>query len=273
MLFRRFVLIASMLIALSPLMLSAQRRFEEIRRFDAPEARQGVAVDHAHFFAIGSREIGKYDKKTGELVARWQEKEDGPILHLDSGVIFSGRLYCAHSNYPGIPMTSSVEIWDTGSLQHVESHSFAILKGSLTWIDRCRGFWWAAFAHYDKWKAETRQGTEYTTVVQFDDNWREMESWIFPDTVIDSFRPMSNSGCAWGPDSLLYCTGHDKPEIFAMQLPGSGSLLQLIEKIPIANTGQGIAWDRTDKDVIYTIDKQNRKVIVFQLKGNNRDNR
>ena len=38
------------------------RRFEEIGRFGAAEARQGVAVDERHFYAISNRRIGKYDK-------------------------------------------------------------------------------------------------------------------------------------------------------------------------------------------------------------------
>ncbi|MCD4665343.1 MAG: hypothetical protein K8R68_08725, partial [Bacteroidales bacterium] len=103
---------------------SGERKFEELKRFKAKEARQGIAVDKKFIYVIGTREIGKYDKQTGELATRWKSKENGPIIHLDSGVIVNGKLYCAHSNYPGIPMTSSVEIWDAEKLQHIGSHSF-----------------------------------------------------------------------------------------------------------------------------------------------------
>ena len=62
-----------------------------------------------------------------------------PIIHLDSGVIVDGKLYCAHSNYPGIPMTSSIEVWDPSTLEHIESHSFGIFRGSCTWVDQLQG--------------------------------------------------------------------------------------------------------------------------------------
>ena len=107
-------------------------RFEEIRRFRTDEAIQGVAVDESHFYAIANRRIGKYDKRSGQRVASWEGAPDGPIIHLDSGVVLDGLLYCAHSNYPGIPMVSSIEIFQTDTLEHAGSHSLGILGGSAT---------------------------------------------------------------------------------------------------------------------------------------------
>jgi hypothetical protein len=262
----RSVLITCASLLLYPIAILAQRQCEEISRSSAPEARQGIAVDGDHFYAVGTCEIGKYNKKTGELVARWQGEDDGQIIHLDSGVIIDGKLYCAHSNYPGVPMTSSVEIWDANSLQHVATHSFGILRGSCTWVDRHLGFWWAAFAHYDKLKAQTYRGTEYSCLIQFDDNWREIQSWTFPDSIIDLFRPMSNSGGAWGPDGMLYCTGHDRPELYIFSLPKAGSILELNAIVPFAGKGQGIAWDPTEPGLLYGIDKDKRKVIISRLR-------
>ncbi len=43
----------------------------ELRRFDAPEATQAVAVDNAHFYAIGDNVVAKYAKDTGTLCQRW----------------------------------------------------------------------------------------------------------------------------------------------------------------------------------------------------------
>jgi hypothetical protein len=48
---------------------SPTKKFEEIARFEAAEARQGVAVDAGHIYAVTDLGIGKYDKKTGKLVA------------------------------------------------------------------------------------------------------------------------------------------------------------------------------------------------------------
>lgn len=106
-------------------------RFVEIARFKAPSARQAAAVDAGHVYAITDRAIAKHDKTTGALVKEWKGAEDGPIIHLDSGAVVDGKLYAAHSNYPASPMTSSVEIWDAETLEHVGSHSFGILLGSL----------------------------------------------------------------------------------------------------------------------------------------------
>ena len=119
-----------------------QKSFEAIKSYPAEEAVQGVAVDSLYFYAIGNRSIGKYEKESSKRVERWEEEEDGPIRHLDSGVIVDGKLYAAHSNYPEIPMTSSVEIWDSHTLEHVGTHSFGIQRGSLTWLDWYDGYWW-----------------------------------------------------------------------------------------------------------------------------------
>jgi len=97
-------------------------KFIKIAEYNCPEAHQGVAVDDSFFYAIGTREIGKYEKISGKLVKKWQEKKNEPIIHLDSGVVIDGKLYAAHSNYPGLPMTSSVEIWDIATLKHVGTH-------------------------------------------------------------------------------------------------------------------------------------------------------
>lgn len=249
-------------LAVVSICIAQPRKIIEIGSFPAKEARQGVAVDADHIYVVGSQQIGKYDKKDHELLKHWQGAEDGPIIHLDSGVIYKGRLYCAHSNYPEVPLTSSVEIWDAETLEHVETHSFGIHWGSCTWIDRFDEAWWAAFAHYNKLKDKTGKGSEWTTIVKFDDQWQPSQSWVYPCEVYERFGRMSNSGGSWGPDSILYCTGHDNPELYAMRLPKMGSVLELVEIVPINVFGQGIAWDRSEPGVIYGIRKKNREVVI-----------
>jgi hypothetical protein len=252
------------LLTLGTLAIGQSISFKEVARFDIPEARQGVAVDENHFYAVSDRQIGKYEKDTGRLVKRWVEPEGGPMIHLDSGVVVDGRLYAAHSNYPEIPMTSSVEIWDTESMEHIGSHSFGIRWGSFTWLDRHGGYWWAGFAHYNKLAVHNHTDNRWTTLVKFDDDWRALESWVYPTEVIQRFDGMSNSGGSWGPDGRLYCTGHDHPELYVLEFPRAGSRLELVETIPIDNTGQGIAWDRSNPGTIYTIRKADRQVVVFE---------
>jgi hypothetical protein len=246
------------------------RELAEVTRFAAPEARQGVAVDARHFYAVTDRAIGKYDKQTGTLVAKWEGPRDGPIIHLDSGVILDGKLYAAHSNYPHEPMTSSVEIYDAASLKPVGSHSFGIMWGSLTWIDRHDGAWWGVFANYSRVFGQSQRpyGNSYwTTLIKFDDKWQWQQGWIFPSNIIKRSEPMSISGGSWGADGLLYVTGHDHAEVYAMRLPRQGSILEHVETIPFGVEGQGIAWDRSQPEFLYGISRKNSQVVVGRLRN------
>ena len=134
-----------------------------------------------------------------------------------------------------------------------------------TWVDRHKGFWWAGFAQYNKLAEQTDKGTEWTTLVKFDDDWQELGAWVFPPEVIAKFQRMSNSGGSWGPDGLLYCTGHDEAELYALQLPARGSELELVETIPAPNAGQGIAWDRTEEGKLYMIIKKDKQIISARM--------
>jgi len=78
--------------------------------------------------------------------------------------------------------------------------------------------------------------------------------------------PMSNSGGSWGPDGYLYCTGHDRSEVYAVKIPDKGSVLELVETVPLPILGQGIAWDRSRSGFIYGIRKKDRQVVVSRLK-------
>lgn len=243
----------------------AQRSFEPVNSFSAREAFQAVAVDSNYFYAIDSRSIGKYDKNTGKQVNRWQGDSDSGILHLDSGVIFNGKLYAAHSNYPELPMTSSIEVWDVSSMKHITSHSFGIRWGSCTWVDRHNGSWWAVFAHYDEFSDELGKDNRWTTLVQFNDRWDPIESWVLPANVLERFDGKSNSGGSWGPDGLLYLSGHDRPELYAMSLPEKGSVLDLVEIVPVKSEGQGIAWDRSEPGILYTLSRSKSTINILNF--------
>ena len=260
------VLVLGLLAASAAAAQDQSRRFEEVRRFSAEEARQGVAVDDRHFYAISNRQIGKYDKQSGERVGGWEGTPDGPIIHLDSGVVLDGRLYCAHSNYPGVPMVSSIEVFETDSLEHVESHSFGIFGGSATWVDRAEGHWWVAFAHYAGFGGVPDQGPAWTNLVKFDDRWRRVAGYVYPQTVVERFQEMSNSGGTWGEDGRLYATGHDDGAVFVLSLPTAGSVLGLQEVLPVTAEGQGIAWDRSEPGTLYSIIRSTREVVVSKLR-------
>lgn len=242
-------------------------QYADIRRFAAPEARQGVAVDDEFLYVISNHALGKYRKDTGERVAAWECPPGQPLTHLNAGIVHEGRLYCAHSNYPGVPNLSSVEIWDTATLQHVGSHSFGRADGSLTWFDRRNGRWIACFTHYTGKGAEPGRGVEWTRLVVFDDEWRQTGAWAFPGDLLQklSVRGFSVSGGAFGPDGLLYVTGHDDTALYVLAMPTAGPTLKWVATIPISAQGQAFSWDRRDPNLLYTISKAGREVIVGRV--------
>lgn len=244
-------------------------RYEEIRRIPAAEARQGVAADAEFFYAIDNFTVAKYRTATGERVARWEGEKGGSVIHLNAGLVHEGRLYCAHSNYPGVPMLSSVEIFDTGTLRHVGSHSFGRTDGSLTWLDRREGKWIACFVHYGKRGGEPGKGPEWTRVVEFDDAWRELRGWALPVELIATIgtKGYSVSGGAFGPKGLLFATGHDDPELYVLDFPAAGSALRWIATIPITAEGQAFGWGANEPGVLYTIGRKTREVIVGRVSG------
>jgi hypothetical protein len=234
----------------------AATAFEQVTELPVPEAHQGVGVDERHFYAVENRAIAKYDKATGKLVERWEAPRSVPIVHLDSAMVMDGKLYAAHSNYPGWPMTSSVEIFDVERMERVGSHSFGVRWGSLTWVDWHDGHWWMTFANYDQkiGPGDTPYGgKENTVVVELTERFEPVQSWSLPKEVLDRFEEMSNSGGTWGPDGFLYLSGHDPAEIYKMEVPKAGSVLELVEIVPLNIRGQGIAWDRSQPGVIYGI--------------------
>jgi hypothetical protein len=255
----KFLLVASLSFS-----QSQKAEFSTRQIFKISEARQGVAVDADYFYTINSTGIGKYSKETGEMILSWKDTT-GNIIHLDGGVVIGDILYCAHSNYPGIPMKSSIEIFSAKDLRHTGSHSFGNKYGSCTWADFYDNSWWICFAHYDQFNKEINKGSESTVLVRFDKDWNDKESWTFPPYIISEVKPMSVSGGSWGADGKLYVTGHDSAEVYILKLPQSGAVLGYLKSVKIDSHGQGIAWDRSEKDKLYGIIRKENSVVVSEL--------
>lgn len=238
---------------------------EVLGHFPAEEAHQGVAVDAQYVYAIGSRTVAKYDKETGRRIARWEADEQRPLEHLNSGFVHRGKLYCAHSNYPHQPATSSIEIWDTATLEHVGNHSFGIYEGSCTWAVLHNDAWWVAFAHYNDKNDPQDTNNRRTTLVKFDQEWRRLAAWTFPDELMARLHPYSTSGGTWSPEGQLYITGHDPPTLFVLQLPPAGSTLELIAEINGSTPGQGIAWDYAADRVMYGVNRKGHEVVWMRV--------
>lgn len=244
------------------------QRYTEVRRYEAPEARQGVCADANYFWAVSNFALAKYRREDGVRVTTWECEEGKPLTHLNAAFLFEGRLYCSHSNYPGVPNLSSVEIFDAQTLKHIGSHSFGHGYGSLTWLDRRDGLWVACFVYYPKKGAEPGKDGSWSQVVTLDANWRQIAGWVFPADLVERFAGYSSSGGAFGPDGKLYVTGHDAAELYVLEFPAAGSTLRWIETIPISAEGQAFAWDPSERGVLWTILKRTREVIVGRVAEN-----
>lgn len=256
----------------SPMAAAAQqaipaegRRATEVRRFPAAEARQGIAADDRHFYVIDNRAIGKYEKETGRRVGGWSGPAEGPIQHLNAGIVRDGILHVASSNFPDVPMVSSVELWDVATMEHIRSIPIGIRSGSLTWIDFHDGAWWAVFANYDNNGGVEGRGVEWTTLERFDEEWRRTGGWSFPGELIERFRPYSSSGGFWTADGEIWLSGHDAAEVYVTRLPASGATLEWIATISAPIAGQGIARDPEDPSLLYGIDRAAQEVIVARV--------
>lgn len=241
--------------------------YTEMRRYRAAEAGQGVAVDREFFYAINNHTIAKYRKEDGARVALWDGGAGGEIIHLNSGSIVESKLYAVHSNYPAVPMLSSVEIFDPATLTHIGSHSFGRMDGSFTWLERRDQRWIACFVHYGKRGAEPSRDPAWTQILAFDDAWRRTGGWALPAALLARIgdRGYSASGGAFGPGGHLYLTGHDNPELYVLAFPRAGSVLTWLATIPVPVEGQAFSWDPADPSLLYTIARKTREVVVGRV--------
>ena len=237
---------------------------ETVRTYAAMEADQGVAVAADRFYAIDNSRIASYDRESGTRLALWVG-DPRLFKHLNSCLVQNDELVCANSNYPGVPMASSIEWFDATSLQHLRSYSLGQGSGSLTWLVPKDDIWWAAFANYDEKGGEPGRDHRFTMLVQFDADFVRRQSWIFPDTVLKRLAPRSASGGVWGDDGLLYVTGHDRKEVYVLSLPQAGAVLKHVATIAISTAGQAIAWDPVLARTLWSIDRASAKVVVSRL--------
>ncbi len=239
----------------------------EIGRWHVLEANQAAAVDATHFYGIGNHAIVKHRRDDGARVAHWFGPRGGPIVHLNAGYVAGGRLVLAHSNFPQLPMASSIETFDARTLQPVASYSLGIRLGSLTWAVRHRGWWWACFANYNDSGTTPGFDQRWTHVGQFDDSWQMRQAWLFPPQVIATWGDSACSGGDFGDDGLLYVTGHDASELYVLRLPRQGVTLEYVTTIDVPFEGQGWAWDRSARRdrVIYGISRARQQIVAARI--------
>lgn len=223
--------------------------FEQLERLPTRAATQGVAVGPEHVYAIGTRRIEKLERRTGRRVAAWEAGEDRRIVHLNGGIVVDGELWCAHSNYPALPMQSQVVRFDAAdlSLRGIEPLPWA--PGSLTWFDRRGELWWFAFAHYAGRGGAPGRGPEATRLVARNADGSPGRALAFPPEAIARFGRYSTSGGGFGAAGLLYVTGHDAAEVYALRIPEEGDTLEWVGAFAAPIAGQGIAWDAARREL------------------------
>ena len=237
----------------------------ELRRLNAPEANQGVAADRTHLYAIDNGTIARYDKASAVKQAEWKG-DPVRFKHLNACLIVGKELVCAGSNYPSVPQNSAVEVFDPVKMTHTRTIPLGPGIGSLTWVDRHDGFWWAMFANYDAKGGEPNRDHRWTTLVKFDDQWRRVGAYALPAAVLERMAPYSSSGGGFGDDGLLYVTGHDRPEMYALRIPTEGgATLDLVATLSIPVEGQAIAWDPYQKRTVWGVNRATRQVVAFTV--------
>jgi hypothetical protein len=230
----------------------ARPAWRTTRELPAEEAFQAAAATDRHVFAIGSRSIGKYDRETGQRVA----VSSGDAQHLNSGFLWEGRLYSAHSNYPLRPERSDIRVLEPNTMELTVWKDLGETDGSLTWAIRHDDHWWCMFAYYGD-----ENGRSY--LARFNDQWEETGRWRFPREVIERLGTMSVSGGVWREGGFLV-TGHDERELYHVRLPEDGGVLQYVATVPAPFSGQGIAADPATGGLV-GIDRRPRKVVFAEL--------
>lgn len=235
-----------------------------LRAWPAAEASQGVAVDGRAFYAVGNSEIARYDLATGQKTLTFRGDAHA-FPHMNSCAVIRRELVCAASNYPATPMESRVEVFDPATLKHLRTIPLGRQGGSLTFVDRRDGAWWAGFANYDGRGGEAGRDHTATKLVKFDADWKPVATWTYPATVLARMAPRSASGGTFGADGLLYVTGHDRPELYVLRVPPGGGVLEHLATVPLAVDGQAIAVDRARAGVLFGVRRASREVVEMRL--------
>ena len=100
----------------------------------SPPANQAAAADEKFVYVVDDGVIAKHDRLTGKELAR----SVGKAQHLNSGFLWDGKLYCAHSNYPSPrkPHQSDIRVLDPATMKLDIFHTFDAPPGSPTWAVR-----------------------------------------------------------------------------------------------------------------------------------------
>ncbi|MEX2111583.1 MAG: hypothetical protein WD845_00270 [Pirellulales bacterium] len=234
-----------------PCPATAQTVWRERGSLLADEARQAAAAQGEHVYAITNDRVARYDRRSGVRLA----VSTGEAQHLNSGFVWQGRLYLAHSNYPHTPELSQLKVLDLETMRLTTFHDFGDFGGSLTWAVRQDGAWWCNFARYE-------ENNSQTFLVRFDDAWRPMGRWTYPVSVLKHLGKRSISGGIFRHGDLVV-TDHDHRCLYRLHVPPQGQVLELLAIEPAPFTGQGIAADPKTAGLV-GINRAQRRVVFAE---------
>jgi hypothetical protein len=128
--------------------------------------------------------------------------------------------------------------------------------------------WIACFVHYTTKGAEPGRNNMWTQILAFDDAWRRTAGWALPPALLARFgeRGYSASGGAFGPGGHLYLTGHDNTELYVVDFPKAGSVMNWIATIAFPSEGQAFSFDPAQPDLLYSVLKRTKEVIVGRVR-------
>ena len=63
----------------------------------------------------------------------------------------------------------------------------------------------------------------------------------------------------------MFVTGHDAKELYLLGIPANGTVLEWQATIPISAEGQAFGWDPGQTNVLYSISRRVREVIVSRV--------
>lgn len=248
-------------IASSALITSAEGETSGLQRRDAltasrllasPHATQAAVADERHLYAISNTTVAQHDRSSGRLVRLATEPT---TKHLNSGFIWDGKIWCAHSNYPALPHESDIRVFDPATGRLSVRHVFHDPPGSLVWCVIRDGRWWCCFAEYGDHNART-------VLVEYEAGGfdRERRRLTFPAAIVADWDGMSASGGIWDGDTLLVSHHHFRV-LYRLRLPAAGTVLEFVEALHCPFPGQGIAADPLTGGLV-GIDRSRPAIVV-----------
>ena len=103
-------------------------------------------------------------------------------------------------------------------------------------------------------------------IVQYDQDWKELQRWSFPAALLKRFARSSSSGACLIDGERLLVSGHDARELYALNLPPAGGEARWEATLGFLTAGQAFDVDRSQATsgqgfVLYSIERKTKEVV------------